>query len=281
MAQISRPFQVALLALAAFVLVWFVALHRPGGESSGSSSPSTSAAVRSHSAKSHATAPHVTKSRAGVSHVAKSQATKSHAEASRVTASRVTKSHTTVSRTTLTHTAHTAGSGSRKTVSHTPVSRTTVSHTTVSHTQAHAGAGAASSKALTRAPRHTQTARHAASVPSAPATSKASETPAMEATVAAELGQGKVVLLLFWNPHSADDTAVHQQVLAAVHHLGRGVVLHSASAAQVNSFGTVTRDIQVYQTPTLLIVNHSHQVTTLTGYTDAFAIEQAVAEARG
>lgn len=89
-----------------------------------------------------------------------------------------------------------------------------------------------------------------------------------------------MVLLLFWNPRSSDDAAVDRQVRAAVHKLGRGVAVHTARAGQVNSFGSITRDIQLYQTPTLLVVNPHHQVTTLTGYTDAFAIEQAVAEAR-
>jgi hypothetical protein len=103
----------------------------------------------------------------------------------------------------------------------------------------------------------------------------------MQTTVAAELKQGKVVLLLFWNPHSTDDAAVERQVQAVAHKLGHGVAVHTALAKQVNSFGSVTRNIQVYQTPTLLIVDPKLQVTTLTGYTDAYSIEQAVAEARG
>ncbi len=53
------------------------------------------------------------------------------------------------------------------------------------------------------------------------------------------------------------------------HRLGHSVAVHYALAKQVNSFGSITRDIQVYQTPTLLIVNPKRQVTTLTGYTDS------------
>ena len=66
---------------------------------------------------------------------------------------------------------------------------------------------------------------------------------------------------------------------AAAHTLGRHVAMHTAYASQVNTFGSITREIQVYQTPTLMIVNPHGQVTTLTGYTDAYAIEQAIAEA--
>jgi hypothetical protein len=103
----------------------------------------------------------------------------------------------------------------------------------------------------------------------------------MQATVAAELKHGKVALLLFWDPKSANDRAVHGEVLAVSHKLGHEVVVHTAAAAQVGEFGSITREIQVYQTPTLLIVNPHGQVTTVTGYTDAYALEQTIREARG
>ncbi|HEY2768635.1 MAG TPA: hypothetical protein VGI76_10270 [Solirubrobacteraceae bacterium] len=105
--------------------------------------------------------------------------------------------------------------------------------------------------------------------------------PAMQAKVAAELHQGKVALLLFWNRHASDDSAVQREVQIVAHKFGRRVVVHTASADQVGSFGSITRDIQVYQTPTLLIVNPRGQVTTVTGYTDAYALEQMIREARG
>ena len=103
----------------------------------------------------------------------------------------------------------------------------------------------------------------------------------MQATVAAELKQHKVVLLLFWNPSSSSDAAVRRQVQIVAHKLGRSVAVHTTSANQVSSFGSITRDIQIYQTPTLLIVNPHAQVTTVTGYTDAYALEQTIREARG
>lgn len=103
----------------------------------------------------------------------------------------------------------------------------------------------------------------------------------MQEAVAAELKHGKTVLVLFWNPHASDDVAVRGQVEAVARKLGGEVAAHYALASQVGSFGSITRDVQVYQTPTLLIVNGRDEVTTLTGYTEAFAIEQTVAEARG
>jgi hypothetical protein len=99
--------------------------------------------------------------------------------------------------------------------------------------------------------------------------------------VEAELKQGKIVVLLFWNPKGADDVAVHEalQRFFAIEP-DKHIAVHEASASQVTSFGSITRAVQVYGTPTILIVNRSGQVTTLTGLTDAYAIEQAIDEAR-
>jgi hypothetical protein len=88
------------------------------------------------------------------------------------------------------------------------------------------------------------------------------------------------VLILFWNPHAFDDVAVHRELPAVQHALGGKVAVHYASAGQVGAYGTITHAVQITQTPTLLIVNPHGQTTVLTGLTDAFAIEQAVAEAR-
>ncbi len=89
------------------------------------------------------------------------------------------------------------------------------------------------------------------------------------------------MLLLFWNPHSSPDQAVHSQVQAAGRSLKGKVALDFAKAREVGSFGTVTREISVLQTPTLLIINRKGLATTITGLTDAFSIEQAVREAGG
>ncbi len=105
--------------------------------------------------------------------------------------------------------------------------------------------------------------------------------PASPATIAAELHQGKIVLLLFLNPNSYDDDATAIGTTEVAHKLRHHVAAHLALAGQVNSFGSITRDIQIYQTPTLLIINPKRAVTTVTGLTDEFALEQAIAEAKG
>jgi hypothetical protein len=117
---------------------------------------------------------------------------------------------------------------------------------------------------------------HAAST----AAKHAAGTPALQATVEHELQQRKTVLILFWNRHGSDDTAVHNALPAVQHALGGRVAVHYASAGQVERYGTITHAVQVTQTPTLLIVNRHGQTMVLTGLNDAFAIQQAVAESR-
>ena len=62
--------------------------------------------------------------------------------------------------------------------------------------------------------------------------------------------------------------------------LEKKIAVHYASAAQVASFGTFTKTVQVYGTPTILVINKHGAVTTINGLTDAFAIEQTIDEAR-
>jgi hypothetical protein len=54
------------------------------------------------------------------------------------------------------------------------------------------------------------------------------------------------------------------------------LTMRVARAGQVASFGSFTRAVRVDQTPTVLLVNSRGQTTALPGLTDAFALEQAV-----
>ena len=113
-----------------------------------------------------------------------------------------------------------------------------------------------------------------------PATAKskklAAGAPAGQHAVEADLAQGKVVVLLFWNPAGVEDRSVQQQ-LKKIH--GK-VAVRYATPAQVASFGTITRGVQVTGTPLLLVINKTGQTVTLAGLQDAYSIEQAISEAR-
>ncbi len=300
MAQLARPFQIALvavLALAMMVLAWFMLLHRSSTEPTASSSPPSAASPAANAtASSSAGSPGGAAAAAGSGHVyhgpvpglegltrdvkraheaaAKEErgvgyqeehAGQTHSSTASAAAAPSTAIHAVARRSTTRQVAH-----------GTTVTHRTSTQEVVHHTTSHTSAGAASSATRTTTV-HTQTTHRVRSA--SPSAAPSNSTPTMQAVVASELKQGKVVLVLFWNPHSSDDIAVAGQVKAVAHTLGRHVAVHTAYASQVNSFGSITREIQVYQTPTLMIVNPHGQVTTLTGYTDAYAIEQAIAEA--
>ena len=361
MAQISRPFQialVALLALAMMVVAWFMVLHRSTGtESSGTSSPSVASSAGSSA--SHA-ATHASASGAGSGRVyhgsvpglegltrdikraheagakeergvtyAEQHAGETHGSTTSASAGSSSKTHSsTVTSPASTHhaaaTVHTHHNAATVHTHHNAVTLHTHHNAVTLHTHhnavtlhthhgastasrshaqthgSHSTAATAATAALTL--HHLTEALHLNAVvdlveaidPALGLKSKLAHAegilvarmksdlqPAPPATIAAELHQGKTVLLLFLNPNSYDDDATAIGTTEVAHKLRHHVAAHLALAGQVNSFGSITREVQVYQTPTLLIINPKREVTTITGLTDAFALEQAIAEAKG
>jgi hypothetical protein len=276
--QLSRPFQLALVAVGLFVLVWFVALRGHVAGSGGSSSPVAASSSSAPSSANPAAPTSIYHGKApGVEGLTRA----------------IDKAHGAVA--TSEQNAKqlqekSARASSQSTQAATPGSGSV--------------AGAQPSRAVT------QTSAKTVTRP-APATSKragapsagATALPARQVTVEKELKQGKVVVLLFWSQKGADDVAVHtelqvllaahRQVRAAAHvplvrrlvkavglELDKKIAVHYASASQVASFGSFTRTVQVYQTPTIVIVNKKGKTRTLTGLTDAYSIEQTIDEAR-
>jgi hypothetical protein len=288
MAQLSRPFQIALLALGVFVLAWFAVLHRPGGSSTSSSSPSvsSSASASAHSSGSASNGSGAAKS-SSVYHGSAPglEGLTRDVQRAHGAAAQVESNGREVQSKAAQSPGEATGGGTPAVASH-PAASTHTSATASaaasaaagSRVQTHTSVQTASTSASETRPGAAQRTPHARSGSAAAAPSHSKSTTAD--AVAAELKHGKTVLLLFWNPHSFDDEAVVLETAIAAHRLGHSVAVHYARPKQVNSFGSITRDIQVYQTPTLLIINPKLQVTTLTGLTDSYAIEQAVAEAR-
>ncbi|MGH2865191.1 MAG: hypothetical protein ACRDJX_08085 [Solirubrobacteraceae bacterium] len=289
MDQLSRPFQVALVVVCLLAGVWFFALR---GHSAGTSATSSSPAAT-------ASAPVVSKP--VVSKPAGSSATSSASTAA-VTARAKAEAKT----------GH---------IYHGPVPG--LEGLTRDIARAHravAAIGAAPSKPSPSTTRHssssaTASAPHPArtSVPAKPdssvksrpikPSSGAGRAPARQVLVEDALHEGKIAVILFWNPKGTDDTIVNDELrlLERAHHLIRsaprtpqlrkalkvsGLELEKrfaaffSSASQVASYGSITRGVQVYGTPTLLIVNQSGKTIALTGLQDAFSIEQAIEEAR-
>jgi hypothetical protein len=261
MAQLSRPYQIALVvalaALALFAAVWFVALRHPGGESSSSSvSPSASSAAGSSAAGGssspaapsqvyHGAAPGVeglTRDIAKAHHaVAESQ---QNAQQLQSKSAQASGEGTSSAATSSAAAGGTAGAATRSSAKASTATRT-----------AHSGRGSS-----TGAGTHTHAAARAA---------------ALEG----ELAHGKVAVVLFWNPRASDDRHVREQ-LQDLSHEDRQLAVQVARSTEVTSFGQFTRTAQVTGTPTVLIVNHRRQATTVTGLTDSFSLQQAIGDAK-
>jgi hypothetical protein len=283
MAQLSRPYQIALAATIFLALVYFVALRPHSSETTGSSPApvastpaSTPAPATAAKAKAPAVRTHIEGLTRAATHAREAVAASQQAadkSASSSAEAPTQSAGVTASSTTATVTSHQHGASGSTAATSTKQS-TTVVHS--KHAAAvPAGTVTKSSVTVTKSSKHgtpshsvtvTKTSVHAA--------------PAQQVAVEKQLKQGKVVVVLFWNPKGSGDVAVHKELQAVEKQQGGKIAVHYALADQVGSFGSITKAIQVYQTPTLLLVNKKGLTTTLTGFTDAFSIEQTIGEAR-
>ncbi|HEY0516750.1 MAG TPA: hypothetical protein VGD00_06480 [Solirubrobacteraceae bacterium] len=87
------------------------------------------------------------------------------------------------------------------------------------------------------------------------------------------------MLILLWDAKGTDDRVVRGAV-QRVAHSGSKVAVVTATPHEVASFGSITRGVQVYGTPTVLVVNGKGRARTLSGLQDPYGIEQAIREAR-
>ena len=294
MSQISRPFQIALLAMGLFVAVWFVALRghstATSGQGSSASAPATASPPATASApassggtpveKSAAPTPVYGGSAPGVAGLSRA-ITKAHgavAESQQNTKQLAEKSAQASSSSSV------AGGSAEATAS----SKQSTPPTT--------------SSPATAAPKVSVTTVRTPA-PAAKRVTGPNRVPARQVLVEKTLRQGAVAVVLFWNPKGSDDVAVHRelQLLKSVHarirsvanipevsrllnavglELNRKIAVQEALPSQVASFGSITRSVHVAGTPTILIINKRGETSTLTGLTDAYAIEQAIDEAR-
>jgi hypothetical protein len=276
MSQLSRPYQIALLALGLLVVVWFVALrgHSAATSTGGSgSSPAASAPAPTAAgeAKAAAAPTHVyTGPVPGLTGLTRAIAKAHGAVANSQQNAKQVEGESGESSRSPSSTATAGGAGAQPAHAVAPTSAA-AKHAAV--VRSHAAHRAASDKSSTAA-----SSKPGANGASAPKTHGSS--PNIQASVEAELKQGQVVTILFWNPKAAVDRAVQRELQAVGHALGGKIAVHDAHADQVGSFGSITRTIQVDETPTILIVSKGGQTTTLTGLTDVFSIEQAIGEAQ-
>jgi hypothetical protein len=99
-----------------------------------------------------------------------------------------------------------------------------------------------------------------------------------ERTVLREISQGKVVVMLFWSADSADDVATRGAVRGLNRHHGK-VKVHVVPIGKVGQYGSITRDVKIAQSPTLLIIGKHGQTRTIVGLSEPKELGQAVGDA--
>lgn len=300
MAQLSRPFQIAVLAVGLLLAVWVIAL-RP--HSSISSAPPAEPVVTTHiAAPTSQSAGGAGQSSGGASKIYHGSApgveglTRDIQRAHGAVAATEQSANQTIhnSEASSPSTANSAGAAT---------SGSTVAAAGTTATPHPGVAAKPAAVTVTHSVTHTPTATTTKTTVTSKPNLASSSTNSNQVLVEHALSEGKVAVILFWNPRGADDRVVYNELrlLEAVHHLA-GHIAHApqvsnalkasgmevtepfapftASANQVSSFGTITRGVPVYSTPTLVIVAKSGKATVITGLTDYFSIEQAIDEAR-
>ena len=164
-----------------------------------------------------------------------------------------------------------------------------------------AGANTAAAKAegTTAAPKPAAAAKPAAAETTTPATAaKPATKPATTATPAtpvkpdpatkeqsaqvreilAELDQGKVAVVLFWERQGSDDRAV-RRALAGVDLRGGKVETHIASIDKLALYEPITRGVPVVTSPSLIVIDKNRKARVISGLTITREIDQTVSRA--
>ncbi len=270
MTHISRPFQIALAALVLLVAVWFLALRGHSGESSSSGSNAPTSASSSPSSQSSASqsAPGggTPASKGGVYH-GSAPGVEGLSRAIQKARGAVAQSQQSAKQ----QGSAQGSSDAQKQSAQSQHSQTQSAQKHNAQTQASQSQSAKQTQAQQKQSQQAQNSQQSKA---------ASGVPAMQAVVEGELKHGKVVAVLFWNPKGAVDATVRRELRAAGRAQHGKLAVHVARSNQVGSFGSFTHAVQVYSTPTILLINTKGSTSSLIGLTDAFSISQAIKEVK-
>jgi hypothetical protein len=136
--------------------------------------------------------------------------------------------------------------------------------------------GGATAPATTTAAKPATTATPAAAAPAKPKT--ATKFDGLPLSVAKALAEKKVVVLAFWNPKSADDEATRDAVKGLSTHKGK-VVVQIADVRKIARYATITRGVDVSQSPSVLVIDRKLKTNLLVGFNTRQTIDQAVLDA--
>lgn len=266
MDQVSRPFQIALVAVVLLAGMWFTVLRPKSG--SGSTAPVAAAPAPGVTGLSNA----VDKAHgAAATSDAANAAVQAATGGSATPASDASTPATPAAKPSAAATHHASKPAAAAThhAAKPAAAKATTHHASKPAAATHHAAKPAAATATTHA------AKPAAAKPSAPATTPATDP---SAKLLASLRHGKTVVFLF-HGHGADDRAARQAVRQATrgdHH----VEVAMAPISKVGDYEAITAQTNVMTAPTILVIGTNRQAVTLTGYVDQRNVAQAIGDVR-
>ena len=129
------------------------------------------------------------------------------------------------------------------------------------------------------APPVAQTANGTVPAPSKPAPSEAAKQDAelgLPKSVATAVAKKKTLVMLFWNKRAYDDRAVRREVSHIDRRKGK-VQVHVASINDVARYASITRGVNLEQSPTVVVVK-GETADALVGYVDRGTVNQSVSD---
>lgn len=92
------------------------------------------------------------------------------------------------------------------------------------------------------------------------------------------LNHHKVLAILFFNPAAADDQAVKHE-LDEIPARGGKVVKLAVPLSELTRYPVITNQVQVTESPTLVLIDGQRKADLLTGYLDQLELSQRVSDA--
>ena len=92
------------------------------------------------------------------------------------------------------------------------------------------------------------------------------------------LNHHKVLAILFFNPAAADDQAVKHE-LDEIPARGGKVVKLAVPLSELTRYPVITNQVQVTESPTLVLIDGQRKADLLTGYLDQLELAQRVSDA--
>jgi hypothetical protein len=131
------------------------------------------------------------------------------------------------------------------------------------------------------------TAAHASATSASAAKAKPAAKPVVKHTVSPRqrqsliengLNHHKVLAILFFNPAAADDQAVKHE-LDEIPAQGGKVVKLAVPLSELTRYPVITNQVQVTESPTLVLIDGQRKADLLTGYLDQLELLQRVSDA--